>query len=163
MGFEQLHRFIHLLGGFGVDGQPQIHKGKTKCVLGVVDHQDIIHIGFTPQGAPAGNDRLIFDQSGIVDKPQHSPCIRNGIFIGGVVGLVEIKLIDVFEVGDIGHIHLLQHALCNHARDHIVRWNNNIIDRTAGFQLGIHGFIGIIVGVDHLDAGDLLKRLINVQ
>ena len=160
---QQHHGLIHLLGAFGIQGQPQIGKGDAEGVLGVIDHQDIIHIGFAPQGAPAGHHRFVLYHFGIVDEPQHAPGIGHRILIGGVVGLVKVLFIDVLQVGDIGHIRLLQHPLGDHTGDHVVGGNDDIIDGTAGFQLGVHRFIGIVIGIDDPDAGDLLKGLVDIQ
>ena len=57
----------------------------------------------------------------------------------------------------------MQHPLGDHTRDHVVGGNDDIIDGAAGFQLGVHRFIGIVIGIDDPDAGDLLKGLVDIQ
>ena len=161
--FQQFHRFIHLLGGLGVDGRAHILKGDAERILGVIDHQDVIHVGLTPQRAPAGHDRFILHQPGIVDKPQNAPGIGHRILVAGIVGLVQVDILDVVQVRDVGKVKLLQHSLRDHTGDHIVRGDDDIVAGAAGFQLGVHRFVGIVVGVDHLNAGDLLKGLVDIQ
>ena len=57
----------------------------------------------------------------------------------------------------------MQHPLGDHAGDHIIRGDNDIIDGAACLQLGVHRFIGIVIGIDDPDAGDLLKGLVDIQ
>ena len=148
----------------GVHGVAQLFQRKSERITGIIKHQDIARILFIPQQVNAlirhigrVNHRLVVDNHG------RTPCIGNGILIVRVIGQTLVVLADVGIVRDIGKIQLRQQILLDHLADHIVRGDDDIVAGAAGFQLGVHRFIGIVIGIDDPDAGDLLKGLVDIQ
>ena len=155
-----IDHLVHFLGGLGVDA---VAGGKCRDgvrIPAVVEHQDIACVLFIPQVGPAGG-RFVH-HGGVIDDAGGAKHIRHRVFIGGVVVGVAVDFVDVLEVGDVVKVQLCKHPLRDHLGDHIVRRDDDIVIRRAGFQLGVERLIRIKGGVVDVDAGQLLEGIHHV-
>ncbi|MPN33142.1 hypothetical protein SDC9_180625 [bioreactor metagenome] len=65
--------------------------------------------------------------------------------------------VNVGQVWDVGVVQLFQHALADHAGDHIIRGNDDVKAGAVVLQHAVHGLIAVVGVVDHLNTGLRLK------
>ena len=134
----------------------------AKASRGVIEHEKLAGVFAVPEAAPAL--RVLFgDVFCVVDQAHRAPGVGDGILVFRVVGLVAEGLVDILEVRDIGKVDRLKHILGNELRDHIIRRNDHIIRRAAGFELRVHRLVGVKRQIVDLDAGFFLKLVNDVH
>ena len=60
-------------------------------------------------------------------------------------------------IRDITEVQLLEHAFVNHAGNHVIRRDNDVV--TLALQAGVQSLIGLEGVVNNMDAGFVLKLL----
>ena len=132
--------------------QPQLRNGEG--IPAVVEHKDFARVLGVPQGRPAGDVVHIL---AVVDQAHGAPGVGHGIEIVRVIGRVAERFIHILIVGNVVEVQGLQHILGNEPPHHVVRRDDDIVGRTAGFQLGVHGLVAVEGHIVDLDAGFLFK------
>ena len=133
------------------------HQRDGQRVARRVEHQHVHRVGRVHQRFPAG--RRFFDHFRVVENAHRAPGIRHGVFALRVIAFVHEARVDVGNVGDVFPVDFLKQVFLNHALDHVVAGNDDVVARTAHRDLGIHVLVGLKRLVDDLDARLLLKQV----
>ena len=72
---------------------------------------------------------------------------------------LEIFRIDIHKIRDEVAVDRLEHPLVEHQLDHVAAGEDQVVAGRAGFQLGVHGLVGVKGVDDHLAAVLLLELL----
>ena len=134
----------------GVDVDPQFIHGGAEGVAGIVELDDPSGVFLVPHQIPAVGVRLV-DFVGVPDHADDAVGVGHGVRVVGIVVKPFEALVNVAVVGDVAEVQRQQHILLEHAGDHVVRRDDDVIAHGAGGELRIHilvGGVGIIVDGD---------------
>ena len=143
-----------------VDVVAELQLRNRKGIARIVEHQNFTRVGTVPEDFPAG-DVLCVDVARIIDDTDAAPGIGNGVEVFRIIGEIPEGLVYVLEVRNVLKIQRFQHILGDELFDHIVRGNDNVIGRAAGFELGVHTLVAVEGHVVDLDVGIGLFKLRN--
>ena len=132
------------------------HQRNRQRITRGVEHQHIHRVGRIHQRFPAG--RCFIHHFGVVQNAHRAPGVRHGILAVRVVAFIHEARVDVGDIGDILPVDLLEQILLNHALNHVVAGDDDVIAGAAHGDFGVHILVGFKRFVDDLDAGLLLKE-----
>ena len=159
---EQVGTVFQLVKILGVHAIAEQRLGDGECVTGIVEHQQFSGVFAVPEAAPAFGV-LVRDIVPIVDQTDRAPCVRDGVQVLRVIGLITERLVDVGVVRDVREIERLEHILLDELCNHIVGGDDDVVAGAAGLELGVHGLVGVEGQIIDVDACRLLKGGDHVQ
>src|SRR3989338_8653337 len=165
---EQLFSFLQLACISAIRLEAQIVQRSRENFGWRVEegHAALFQLGdvFRLEHQVPGVDRCVFAQCGfdlvdVVTDADGAPPVRNRVLVTRVAWIegLEQALVEVFPVGQLGLVQLLEYTGLNLLGQERVGRHDDVITGAAGQQFGFQGFVAVKDVVDDLDAGFLLE------